>query len=266
MTTDQQSIDARIQSYYGDVFDEQVRLTTRSPQGPVEFQRTQEIIRAHVTGGRVLDIGGGAGIHARALQDAGYEVELIDPVPRHSEQAAAVGVSAQVADARELPFPDASFDAALMLGPLYHLASAEDRLRALAEARRVVRPGGFVFAAGLSRYIAFGKTTLGRPVPDPYPGEWVALGSKGAPAGGMRFPAGHFHTAEELEQEVAAAGLSVLDVVGVEGPAGGMLESAESAGEELIAAALLIARTAASIPAIRDMSAHLIAVATVPAS
>lgn len=259
---DQSDIDARIQSYYGEVFDEHVRLTTRSPQGPVEFVRTQEIIRARMTGGRVLDIGGGAGVHAKALSDAGYEVALIDPVPRHVEQARAAGVAAQVADARDLPFSDAVFDAALMLGPLYHLASEDDRLRALREAARVVRPGGFVFAAGLSRYIAFGKATLGRVVPDPFPGEWVQLAAAGTPSPG-RFPAGHFHTAEELESEVSAAGLEVLEVVGVEGPAGALLESLQDAGEKVVESALTIARAASALPGVRDMSAHLIAVAQV---
>ncbi|MFC7790368.1 class I SAM-dependent methyltransferase [Microbacterium sp. MAHUQ-60] len=259
----QEEIDARIQAYYGEVFDEHVRLTTRSAQGPAEFSRTQEIVRGHVPSGRILDIGGGAGVHARALQDARYEVDLVDPVPRHVAQAQRAGVRARVADARDLPFPDADFDAALMLGPLYHLASRDERLQAIREAARVVRPGGYIFAAALSRYIAFGKATLGRPVPEPYPEEWVELAAEGTPASGMRFPAGHFHTAEELEAEVAAAGLTVVDVVGVEGPAGGLLESMESAGEELVEATLLIARAAASLRGIRDMSAHLIAVARV---
>ena len=151
---------------------------------------------------------------------------------------------------------------ALMLGPLYHLASEDDRLRALREAARVVRPGGFVFAAGLSRYIAFGKATLGRAVPDPFPGEWVQLAAAGTPSPG-RFPAGHFHTAEELESEVSAAGLEVLEVVGVEGPAGALLESLHDAGEKVVEAALTIARAASALPGVRDMSAHLIAVAQV---
>ncbi|UNK72554.1 class I SAM-dependent methyltransferase [Microbacterium sp. H1-D42] len=202
-------------------------------------------------------------MHARALADGGFDVALIDPVPRHVEQALSIGVDAHVADARELPFSDASFDAALMLGPLYHLASEHDRVRALREAARVVRPGGVVFAAGLSRYIAFGKATLGRPVPELYPGEWVALAATGTPSPG-RFPAGHFHTAEELQAEVTAAGMHVLEVVGVEGPAGALLESLQDAGEQLSDAALTIARASADLPGIRDMSAHLIAVARVP--
>ncbi|QMU98143.1 class I SAM-dependent methyltransferase [Microbacterium esteraromaticum] len=261
---DQREIDARIQRYYGGVFDEGARLTTRSPQGPVEFLRTQEIIRERVASGRVIDIGGGAGVHARALQDAGYAVELIDPVPRHVEQARDAGIRARIADARDLPFGEAEFDAALMLGPLYHLAARTERLRALREAARVVRPGGFVFAAGLSRFIAFGRATLGRPVPEPFPEEWVALAARGEPAEGMRFPAGHFHSAEELDEEVGSSGLEVDAVLGVEGPCGTVLESLDTAGEELVEAALVMARASASIPAIRDLSAHLIAVARVP--
>jgi len=261
---DQDAIDARILSYYGDLFDEEARLSTRSPQGPVEFLRTQEIILGRVSSGRVLDIGGGSGVHAHALQVAGFDVELLDPVPRHIQRARERGVPARIGDARGLPFPDADFDAALMLGPLYHLAARRDRRLALREAARVVRPGGFVFAAGLSRYIAFGQLTLARPAPIPFPAEWVALAATGEPAPGMRFPAGHFHTGEELEDEVRSSGLEVEAVVGVEGPAGGLLESLESAGEELIQSALTVARAAESIPGIRDMSAHLVAIARVP--
>lgn len=262
-SADQQDIDARIQTYYGEVFDEHVRLTTRSAQGPLEFQRTQEIIRAHVSGGRVLDVGGGAGIHSRALMDAGYEVEMVDAVPRHVEQARDAGVQASVGDARTLQFSDASFDAAILLGPLYHLASRDDRLTALREAGRVVRDGGFVLAAGLSRYVAFGAASLGRPVPASMPGEWAALIADGTPGSQLRFPAGHFHTAEELHDEVADAGLDVLEVVGVEGPAGLFLESTGHADPEVRDAALALARAASAVPGVRDQSAHLLAVARV---
>ncbi|MFE6733622.1 class I SAM-dependent methyltransferase [Microbacterium sp. NPDC057650] len=264
MTASQTEIDARIQTYYADVFDESVRLTTRSAQGPLEFRRTQELIRENVPVGRVLDIGGGSGVHAVALQRDGYDVELIEPVPRHVERALEAGLRARIGDARELPYEDASFDAALMLGPLYHLASLEDRLTAIREAARVVRPSGVVFAAGLSRYVAFGAASLGRRVPSPIPGEWGALIADGTPGSGLRFPAGHFHTAEELHEEVAAAGLDVLEVVGVEGPAGLFLEVVRELDQEVQDAAMTIARAASAEPGIRDQSAHLLAIARVP--
>ncbi|MFC4139389.1 MULTISPECIES: bifunctional 2-polyprenyl-6-hydroxyphenol methylase/3-demethylubiquinol 3-O-methyltransferase UbiG [unclassified Microbacterium] len=264
MTPSQTDIDARIQTYYGDTFDESVRLTTRSAQGPLEFRRTQELIRTHVPVGRVLDIGGGSGVHAVALQRDGYEVELVEPVPRHVESAVALGVKARIGDARELPFEADSFDAALMLGPLYHLATLEDRLAAISEATRVVRPGGMVLAAGLSRYVAFGAASLGRDIPSPIPGEWAALIADGTPGSGMQFPAGHFHTAEELQSEVEAAGLEVLEVVGVEGPAGLFLEMARDLDQDVQDAAMLIACAASAERGIRDQSAHLLAIARVP--
>lgn len=56
-----------------------------------------------------------------------------------------------VGDARSLPWPDATYGAALLAGPLYHLPPA-DRARALREAVRVVRPGGVVAAVAINRY------------------------------------------------------------------------------------------------------------------
>ncbi|MGH9209081.1 MAG: class I SAM-dependent methyltransferase [Acidimicrobiales bacterium] len=88
----------------------------------------------------MLDIGGGTGVYARWLLDQGYDVTLIDPVELHITQATQTGVPATVGDARHLDHPDESIDVALLLGPLYHLTEPEDRLAALAEARRVLRP------------------------------------------------------------------------------------------------------------------------------
>lgn len=261
---DQSDIDVRIQSYYEDIFDESARLTTRSAQGPLEFQRTQELILEHAPLGRVVDIGGGSGVHARALRDHGYDVELIDPVQRHVDTARAAGVTARLGDARDLPFADETFDVALLLGPLYHLSAASDRRLALAEAARVLKPGGILLAAALSRYVAFGSVSLAQTIPQLMPDDWAALLVEGAPSPSLRFPAGHFHSAEELHDEIGAVGYDVRKVVGVEGPAGLFLEVIHEADDELFDAAMVIARAASSTPGIRDQSAHLIAVARRP--
>jgi len=261
----QDEIDARILTYYGELFDEDARLTTRSAQGGLETQRTQEIIRSRFSTGTILDVGGGTGRHALLLRDAGYDVELIDPVPRHVTEALDTGLRAQQGDARNLPFSDAAFDATLLLGPLYHLASHNDRTLALAEAMRVTRPGGWVFAAGLSRFIAFAAASLGAPVPEPYPAEWIELLAMGTPPRGLRFPAAHFHTAEELQAEVEQSGLTEVEVLGIEGPAGVFLEGLPASAASLSAAALDLARAAGPARGIRDFSAHLLAVGRVPA-
>jgi len=260
---EQRAVDARILTFYSEEFDEAARLTTRSAQGWLEFTRVQEIIRQYLPAGRVLDVGGATGSHARSLMNSGYEVELIDPVPLHVGRAAEAGVSSRVGDARALPFEDDSFDGVLLLGPLYHLASTSDRNGALAEAKRVTLNGGIIFAAALSRLIAFGAMSLGVSTPQPFPPTWIDLLATGRPAPELRFPAGHFHTAEELHAEVESAGLDVIQVVGIEGPAGLYLEELTEAQTTEREAALLIARAASAMPGIRDFSPHLLAIARV---
>ncbi|WP_150460249.1 class I SAM-dependent methyltransferase [Nesterenkonia ebinurensis] len=261
---DQRSIDERIQTYYGETFDEGARLTSRSAQGPLEFRRTQELIREHTSCGRLVDIGGGTGVHAKALQDDGYDVHLIEPVQRHVDAAREAGLEATLGDARDLPVTSGTFDVALLLGPLYHLASATDRRLSLTEAHRALKPGGMLFAAALSRNIAFASLSLAQEIPAQMPDDWAALLITGTPSPRLRFPAGHYHTAEELYEEISQAGFEVHDVHGVEGPAGPLLEMANDTDDELLEAALTIARAASTVPGIRDQSSHLIALARRP--
>lgn len=119
----------------------------------VEWQRTQDLLTAYLppAPARIADIGGGPGRYANQLAGRGYSVVLFDVVPAHVDAARAHGVVAAVADARAVPLLDASVDAALLLGPLYHLPAVGDRVRALIEARRILRPGGPVVVAALSR-------------------------------------------------------------------------------------------------------------------
>ena len=106
------------------------------------------------------DLGGGTGVHSFWLAGLGYTVRLVDIVPLHIEQARLATEVAQssrlaslrVGDARKLEFEDWSADAVLLFGPLYHLTERDDRLQALAEARRVLLPCGRLFAYAISRY------------------------------------------------------------------------------------------------------------------
>jgi len=133
--------------------------------------------------------------------------------------------TAQVADARSIPKPDASADAVVLLGPLYHLTEQTERAAALLEALRVLKPGGVVAAIGISRFTALldglWRGWLGDPLfraiaerdlvdgqhrnPDParYP-QW--------------FTTAYFHRPEELVDEVRDAGFDAVSLLGVEGP------------------------------------------------
>ncbi len=111
---------------------------------------------------RVLDCGGGPGRYAIALAERGYEVVLFDLSSDLLSMAQEKAVEANVTlvgyeqgTATDLGrFPDANFDAVLLMGPLYHLLGEAQRRQALAEAHRVLKPGGPVFAAFITRYAA----------------------------------------------------------------------------------------------------------------
>jgi ubiquinone/menaquinone biosynthesis C-methylase UbiE len=138
---------------------EQQRLT--ASLGRLEWLRTWEILQRSMppTPARLLDVGGGTGVYALPLASQGHRVHLVDPVPRHvaralelSSKSDAPLASAVVGDARALEVPDASFDVLLLLGPLYHLTDRNDRVKALAEARRALVPGGLLVSAYISRF------------------------------------------------------------------------------------------------------------------
>jgi SAM-dependent methyltransferase len=209
-----------LQAYYGADGEEERLL---AGEGRLEHERTMRLLARFVAhGSRVADVGGGTGRYAEWIAGLGCEVELLDPVPLHVERAQARGVSAQVGDARALPWPDSSFDAVLLLGPLYHLGDRDDRLRALREAVRVCRPQGTVAAAAISRLAPLlGQIRRGTIFDDTFANAWdETAGGRRVPAERRRgpFPDAWFHLPEELRAELAEAGLDVRCVFGVEGP------------------------------------------------
>ncbi|MET3808565.1 SAM-dependent methyltransferase [Nakamurella sp. UYEF19] len=183
---------------------------------------------------------------------------MIDPVASQVKTAEKYGTfETLVGDARTLDFPDDSFDAVLLAGPLYHLVGRTDRIRALSEARRVCRPGGFVHAAAIPRFSAIAVAILPWKALNPAPDAVLDLIRRGDPAAG-RFPAGHFHTSEELHEELVAAELSNVSVVGLEGPAGLALETVTKVSEEDFQAAKRLAVLFQDSSQIRDLSCHVL--------
>jgi SAM-dependent methyltransferase len=96
---------------------------------------------ADAPGRRLVDVGGGTGNYARALRDEGWAPLVVDSSAAMLERAGAKGLETVEADARALPLPDASADAVTMVHVLHHV---EDPGKALAEVRRILRPGGRV--------------------------------------------------------------------------------------------------------------------------
>jgi ubiquinone/menaquinone biosynthesis C-methylase UbiE len=262
-----------VTAYYADRFDEAARLS-RDGAGRLELLRTRELLRRYLPGApaSVLDVGGGPGAHARWLVEDGYRVHVVDPVPLHVAQAMTACVcTAEVGDARGLSAADASFDVVLMLGPLYHLTSRADRLRALGEARRVVRPGGVVAVAAISRHAALiDKAARGRLDDDATRrlGPVVRTGQHDPSLG---FTEAYFHTPAELSGELAEAGFASVAVFGLEGPTWSSLTTLEHAAgvtsgptyDAVFASALAAARLADGDAEFTSSSSHLLAVAVV---
>ena len=212
------ALEAKIQEYYAGGAEAE-RLTTRSAGGQIEAARIRAELAALPTGSRILDVGGGTGVHAAWLAERGHEVTLIDPVPEQVEIAARLGtVDARVGDARDLPQDDDSVDVVLLFGPLYHLATRDERITALREARRVLRPGGLMLVAAISRLSSFTDSALDHGGGATAREDLEVLRSGAWTNPGAGFPGGHFHTARELREELAAAGFPDARVTGLDMP------------------------------------------------
>lgn len=254
-------------AYYESAFDEHQRLTA-SALGRLEFERTTSLLRRHLPEppATVLDVGGGTGLYAAWLADAGWDVRLFDLVPSHVATAARTvpNVAATVADARALPVADRAADAVVLLGPLYHLTDATERSAALVEALRVTRPGGVLLAAGIGRYADALSLAVDGRLDDAHArrvaGALVAGDHPATPG----FTAAHLHTVGELAAEVTAAGWETTEVFGVEGPtwpAVRLLPADADVSQHVRAAELLDGH-----PETAAVSSHLLAVATRPGS
>ena len=259
-------------SHYAEV-DEDSRLQTGFFR--LELARTQELILRHLppAPARVVDVGGGSGAYAAWLAGLGYEVHLIDPVPKHVEQArlrsARPGqaiASARVGDARRIEENDGSADAVLLLGPLYHLTERSDRLLSLREAFRVLRVGGCLFAAAISRFASLMDSLrhgfFDDPAFAPILERDVAEGQHRNPTGNPAyFSTAFFHRPAEFAAEIGEAGFQLQKVVAIEGP-GWMAEDFDSlwADERRRVRLLEYVRKVEQEPELMGVSAHLMGI------
>jgi SAM-dependent methyltransferase len=263
--------DAALRAYYERGM-EQDRLS--DGRGELEFTRTTEIVlrRLPAPPAVVADIGGGPGRYALWLASLGYRVEHRDLMPLHVEQLAAdaagvPGIHTAVGDARDVDLPGASADAVLLLGPLYHLTDRAGRVGALRECARIVRPGGPVFAAAISRWAVRIDGMLRERLYRTYPAapglvDEIDRTGLVPPLGEGAFTA-FCHRPGELREELGEAGLEVTDLVSVEGPAFvlGDLDARMTDPADR-SAALEVARAIERVPELVGFGPHLIATGT----
>ena len=137
--------------FYGN-YDEDNRLNTR--YGMVEFLTTMRYIEKYLHPGmRVLEIGAATGRYSHFLARQGYRVDAVELIDHNIEifkrnTVPSENITITQGNAKDLQgFGDNTYDITLLLGPMYHLFTEEEKLQALSEAIRVTKKGGIVFSA-----------------------------------------------------------------------------------------------------------------------
>ena len=236
-----------------------------------EFAVTLRVLGEHLPRppARILDVGGGPGRYAIELTKQGYEVTLFDLskacLALAEEKALEAGVKlagVEQGNAVDLSrFADASFDAVLLMGPLYHLLEEDDRRRAVQEARRVLKPNGLIFAAFITRYAPIRWAAKYEP-------EWILkhrgrleqLLASGAlpahPEGG--FTDAYFIHPREVRPLMEGEGFETLDLIACEGVVSMIEEKVNALSGELWEAWVELNYRLGRDPSVHGAAEHLL--------
>lgn len=199
--------------------------------GLIEFARTKEILREQLPTppSVIYDIGGAYGEYAYWLAELGYSVHLFDLAEKHIEMAHELGeelglslAAAEVADARSIDRPDASADAILLFGPLYHITDRDERLLCLRECKRLLKPGGLLFTANITPFAPTLKYVARYDRKPELDDDTLFQRLRKTVETGYHTNRGwgdaYFHRPAELKAEVEAAGFSDVELRGIIGP------------------------------------------------
>ena len=244
----------------------------------LEKIRTQEIILRYLKSSmNIADIGGATGAYSFWLHDMGHRVHLLDAAEFHIEAATKISIaenkplaSISLGDARQLPYDDEQFDLVLLFGPLYHLQEEEDRVKSIAEAKRVLKKDGVLLAATIARYASlfdgFWQGFIDDPAFENILKQDLEDGNHFNPVNHpMYFTDAHFHTQKEIGEEFTNAGFSELDIIAIEGfgwLTPGFLERWND--EELRNKMLQYIRQTEKDPIMIGISAHVMTIARKP--
>jgi len=182
----------------------------------------------------ILDIGGGPGRYSHALAERGYTVSMADlsdaSLALAKRRAEEHGVTIQAfhhTDARELEgVADEGYDAALLMGPLYHLQELDERAKAIRTARRILKPGGLLFAAFITRFAPFRNAAAVEP-------EWLLnnrsyafdMLEDGIHDRGEHFPHAYFAHPDEILPLMESCQFKTKFLIGCEGIVSGFEET-----------------------------------------
>ena len=130
---------------YYNKFNEDKRLNTM--HGKVEFLTAIKYIEKYLKqNDKIIDIGAGTGKYSKYFLDLGYDVTAVELVKHNLRQIEDKGIKAIQGNAINLKkIKDEIYDITILFGPMYHLISMEDKIKALKEAKRITKKGGLIF-------------------------------------------------------------------------------------------------------------------------
>lgn len=130
---------------YYNKFNEEKRLDSKHNQ--IEFITALKYINKYIKDGdKIVDIGAGTGRYSEIYSNNGYDVTAVELVKHNLKQIEKKGIKCFLGNATNLNMlEDNSFDITLLFGPMYHLISMDEKIKALEEAKRITKPGGYIF-------------------------------------------------------------------------------------------------------------------------
>jgi SAM-dependent methyltransferase len=193
----------------------------------MEYDTTLHILSEYIsTAEKITELGAATGRYSLYFAKQGFYVTAVELVPDQvsilKNKAAEFDTNIEIiqGDAREVPFIESgSQDIVLILGPLYHIRQAQDRYRAIQEAHRILKPGGVVAVAYISRHFVAG--IFAQHFPDLVTPEILdQLHDEGIVSSTIAdrfFRVGYFATPEEIESLVTDTGFDIADHVATDG-------------------------------------------------
>ena len=255
-----------LEKYYNK-FHEEHRLTTR--HGQVEFRTTMHYIEEMVAERRrstgetsavkIADIGAGTGRYSVELCHRGYDVTAVELVKHNLEilRAKHENIKTWQGDARSLHFlDDETFDITLLFGPLYHLHGDEEKLKALAEARRITKKGGHILVA----YVMNEYSVISYCFKEH---KWTEVAAKGGLSPDFHTICGEselydYVRLEDINRLNAAAGLERIKIISADGPADYMRRELNEMSEEEFEAFCQFQLSIAERPELTGAGSHCV--------
>ena len=134
-------------------YDEDGRLENNR-LGRVEYLTTRRYLDPLLNADcKIAEIGAGTGRYSVTLAKEGYDVTAVELVQHNldilkSKLDGSENIKTYLGNALDLNMlEDNTYDITLLLGPMYHLYSDEDKITALKEAVRITKPGGHILVA-----------------------------------------------------------------------------------------------------------------------